>query len=138
MDITNVANAIMDEDMIESPNPSDIAIITNLQSEIALQSTAASSSAPVQDTPIKRQLRNELAEVVDVASRIQEDAERQTAEVEEDAHAKLRSTMGDQKLSFEHTAAEFEKSARDIRDHELAQQKAEIQADALSVIQVCD
>jgi hypothetical protein len=46
--------------------------------------------------------------------------------------------MGDQKLSFEHTAAEFEKIDRDIRDHELAQQKAEIQADALSVIQVCD
>ena len=47
MDITNVANAIMDEDMIESPNPSDVAIITNLQSEIALQSSAASSSATI-------------------------------------------------------------------------------------------
>ena len=100
MDVTNVANAIMDEDMVESPNPSDVAIITNLQSEIALQSTAASSSAPVQDTPIKRQLRNELAEVVDVASRIQEDAEKQTAEVKENASTMLRSVIGEQRIAF--------------------------------------
>jgi hypothetical protein len=48
MEATDVANAIMDEDMVESPNPSDIAIITNLQSEIALQSSSASSSAGIE------------------------------------------------------------------------------------------
>jgi hypothetical protein len=81
----NVHNALMDEDMSGAQNPSDFAIISNLQSEFALQtSTASSSSAGVQDTPIKRQLRNEIAEVVDVASRIQEEAERQAAEVKED------------------------------------------------------
>ena len=102
LDSANVANAIMDEDMSETPNPSDLAIISNLQSEIALQSsTVASSSMGIQDTPIKRQLRNELAEVVDVASRIQENAERQTAEVKENACSMLRSVVGDQRLSFE-------------------------------------
>jgi hypothetical protein len=81
----NVDNALMNEDMSGAQNPSDLAIISNLQSEFALQtSTASSSSAGVQDTPIKRQLRNEIAEVVDVASRIQEEAERQAAEVKED------------------------------------------------------
>ena len=113
-DSTNVANAIMDEDMVESPNPSDVAIITNLQSEIALQSSAASSSATIQDTPIKRQLRNELAEVVDVASRIQEDAERQTAEVKENACAMLRSVIGDQRQSFENTAADLLQSSKNL------------------------
>ena len=134
----NVDNQLPDEDMIGTTSTNDLAIISSLQSELALQANASSSTSDIEETPVKRQLRYELAEVVDVASRIQYEAERQTAEVKQDAYVKMRAIVGDQKRSFEVTAAEFEKSARDVRDQELANQKAEIQADALSVIQERD
>jgi len=134
----NEDSQLPDEDMSGTQSPSDLSLRSSLQSEFALQTTASNSSNGDQETPIKRQLRYELAEVVDVASHMHSEAGRQTVEVKQDAYVKMRSIIGDQRRSFELTAAEFENSARDVRDQELAHQKSEIEADALSVIQERD
>ena len=100
----------------------DLSIVSYLQNELAKQASSSSSSGP-SETPVKRKLRYELAEVVDVASNLHTSAEKHEQQFQEDAYLKMRRILDDQKQ---------------IRKDELAAQSQDLESKALDVIKERD